>query len=75
MIAPLLLAGLTTSQFVTAPKPLSVTRHAAFSLTTSQFVTAPKQVYQRHITTFRLTTSQFVTAPKQRLRTSEVLTV
>ena len=35
-------AGLTTSQFVTAPKLMMEVPHIPLSLTTSQFVTAPK---------------------------------
>ena len=34
--------GLTTSQFVTAPKPVTVLYDEIRRLTTSQFVTAPK---------------------------------
>ena len=34
--------GLTTSQFVTAPKPADMANTAIMGLTTSQFVTAPK---------------------------------
>ena len=56
--------GLTTSQFVTAPKQCIEFGSYRCSLTTSQFVTAPKP--QRPCAAFALslTTSQFVTAPK-----------
>ena len=55
---------MTTSQFVTAPKPNA--RHAliAAGLTTSQFVTAPKLAILVPQVFLSLTTSQFVTAPK-----------
>ena len=42
MIASNLAARLTTSQFVTAPKPADATLEDVSGLTTSQFVTAPK---------------------------------
>ncbi len=56
---------LTTSQFVTAPKPKQHKPYKLFRLTTSQFVTAPKRQPERVADGFGLTTSQFVTAPKQ----------
>ena len=59
--------GLTTSQFVTAPKHHQALRALAASLTTSQFVTAPKQAEGLVYPMWGLTTSQFVTAPKQLL--------
>ena len=56
--------GLTTSQFVTAPKRMVIYGPATSRLTTSQFVTAPKRrIVQNNVKT-GLTTSQFVTAPK-----------
>ena len=39
-------SGLTTSQFVTAPKPLGLGPLVDARLTTSQFVTAPKPLGQ-----------------------------
>ena len=57
--------GLTTSQFVTAPKPRRLRGHGRRGLTTSQFVTAPKPVRRVIERLGGLTTSQFVTAPKR----------
>ena len=56
--------GLTTSQFVTAPKHICSAVRLVLSLTTSQFVTAPKRKMLLVQCVFSLTTSQFVTAPK-----------
>ena len=57
-------SGLTTSQFVTAPKLTTEGTSTTLSLTTSQFVTAPKPSTQHWERPHCLTTSQFVTAPK-----------
>ena len=59
-----MVARLTTSQFVTAPKRREGCVARGFGLTTSQFVTAPKQTLLRIVGVGGLTTSQFVTAPK-----------
>ena len=56
--------GLTTSQFVTAPKLSRLSISILWGLTTSQFVTAPKQRVANREVGRGLTTSQFVTAPK-----------
>ena len=56
--------GLTTSQFVTAPKRTQGQTVIKVCLTTSQFVTAPKPLPAQVPHVDGLTTSQFVTAPK-----------
>ena len=56
--------GLTTSQFVTAPKRTQGQTVIKVCLTTSQFVTAPKRFWSAQRSALGLTTSQFVTAPK-----------
>ena len=57
--------GLTTSQFVTAPKRSVGMVMTQTGLTTSQFVTAPKRRLTLAMISKGLTTSQFVTAPKR----------
>ena len=65
--------GLTTSQFVTAPKRTQGQTVIKVCLTTSQFVTAPKHEDGTSIVSNGLTTSQFVTAPKPRIEPCEAL--
>ena len=57
---------LTTSQNVTAPKPIPSRHRHLRSLTTSQNVTAPKRPAPNRPAPSGLTTSQNVTAPKLR---------